>query len=286
MLLLSAIEMFRKHLQSKERSKQTVRGYTLSLREFNNYITRELNGQVYLDEVQVKHLEAFLAFRKDKGDQPVSRNRMLYIFRSFYAFLFRQEIIEVDISQRLEPIKLQMKERMHLSLKEVEELLSAIEHPLIQVAGFGLAYTGLRVSELCNLTLKDIDLKKGLLKVREGKGKKDRTVPISGKLNDILSNYLKCIRPTIDSEFFFATSKTGKLSPAYINYCLNETTEKLGWEKHVTAHILRHSFASNLVRNKASLPAVQNLLGHSDLRVTSRYIHQNMDELETAVNLI
>jgi integrase/recombinase XerD len=67
---------------------------------------------------------------------------------------------------------------------------------------------------------------------------------------------------------------------------LKDSIEKLGWTKHVTAHILRHSFASTLVRNNASLPAVQSILGHSDLRVTSRYIHQNLEQLRDAVNLI
>ncbi len=78
----------------------------------------------------------------------------------------------------------------------------------------------------------------------------------------------------------------GKLSRQTINHELSEATTRLNWTKHVTAHILRHSFASTLVRNNASLPAVQSLFGHSDLRVTSRYIHQDLGQLQAAVNLI
>ena len=80
--------------------------------------------------------------------------------------------------------------------------------------------------------------------------------------------------------------RVGGRSNSKINRYLKLTTKKLGWTKHVTAHILRHSFASTLVRNNASLPAVQNLLGHSDLRVTSRYIHQDLGQLQAAVNLM
>lgn len=286
MKLEKAIEGFIEHLRSKERSEETTRGYNQVLCDFRRYIEGEMNGLVYLDELTLDSLEGYLSYRKDEGDQPVSRNRSLYIFRSFYDYLMKRELVERDISQNLEPISYQQKERIHLVADEIDELLAAIEHPLIKVAATTLAYTGLRVSELCNLTLADVDLEKGYIKVIEGKGNKDRTVPINDKLRKILIQYMEKGRPTTRSDRFFATAKTGKLSQQYINRCLKDTTEKLGWEKHVTAHILRHSFASNLVRNNASLPAIQSLLGHSDLRVTSRYIHQNLDQLQDAVNLI
>lgn len=286
MLLDKAIEAFEAHLKSKERSPETVRGYRMTLQEFSRHIERDLNGRVYLDEITLGHLEGYLAYRKQQGDQPVSRNRALYIFRSFWQFLAKRDLVDRDLSQKLEPIKLQQKERLHLPAEELEALLQAVEPPVVRAAVTALAYTGLRVSELCSLTLGDVNLESGLIRVRAGKGNKDRTVPISGKLKAVLERYLEQTRNAADSDRFFATRKTGKLSPVHINRCLQEATERLGWRKHVTAHILRHSFASNLVRNRASLPAVQSLLGHSDLRVTSRYIHQNLDELKGAVNLI
>jgi integrase/recombinase XerD len=131
-----------------------------------------------------------------------------------------------------------------------------------------------------------VELKNKVIKVRQGKGNKDRSIPINDKLHQELTAYLKDHRPLVSSDRFFATSKTGTLSRQTINHELEVTTTKLGWSKHVTAHILRHSFATSLVRNNAPLPAVQKLMGHSDLRVTSRYIHQNMDQLHQAVNLI
>jgi integrase/recombinase XerD len=286
MLIEKSIEGFIKHLQSKERSKETIRGYNLTLLDFKRYIEKQMNGQVYLDEITLNNLEGYLEYRKGVGDQPVSRNRTLYIFRSFYDYLVKRDIIEKDISQKLEPIKLQQKERLYLLPNEVETLLDAIDHPIIKPAATTLAYTGLRVSELCNLTLENVDLDRGVINVKQGKGNKDRTVPLNEKLQELLKNYVEIVRPNTSSDRFFATAKTGKLSPQYINRCLKDSIEKLGWTKHVTAHILRHSFASTLVRNNASLPAVQSILGHSDLRVTSRYIHQNLEQLRDAVNLI
>lgn len=286
MLLEKAIDEFIQHLKSKERSTMTVRGYRMMLMDFKRYIEKELNGQVYLDEIILAHLEGYLDYRKQQGDQPVSRNRALYIFRSFFSYLDKRDLVNKDISQKLEPISLQQKERIYLLPEEVETLLAAIDHAIIKVAATTLAYTGLRVSELCNLTLDDVNFDTECIQVRHGKGNKDRTVPMNGKLKAILIDYLKTIRPTTSSKKFFATKKTGALSDQSINRYLKMTTKKLGWTKHVTAHILRHSFASTLVRNNASLPAVQNLLGHSDLRVTSRYIHQDLGQLQAAVNLM
>lgn len=286
MLLEKAITGFNNHLLSKERAKTTIRGYNLSLQDFRRYIEKRLNGQVYVEEVTFDHLEAYLDYRKDCGDQPISRNRTLYIFRSFYTYLINRDFVEKDISLKLEPINIQHKERTYLLPEEVETLLAAIEHAIIKTAATTLAYTGLRVSELCNLTLDDVNFNTECIQVRHGKGNKDRMVPMNPKLKVILVNYLKTIRPTTESEKFFATQKTGALSDQSINRYLKLTTKQLGWTKHVTAHILRHSFASTLVRNNAPLPAVQNLLGHSDLRVTSRYIHQDLGQLQAAVNLM
>jgi integrase/recombinase XerD len=245
-----------------------------------------MNGQVYVDEITVNHMEDYLSYRKDQGDQPITRNKSLYIFRSFFNYLVRKDQVERNISLNLEPIQYQQKERVYLLPEEMVTLIETLDHVIVKSAVITMANTGLRVSELCQLTLDDVDLKNKVIKVRKGKGNKDRSIPINDKLHQELTTYLKDHRPLVSSERFFATSKTGTLSRQTINHELEVATTKLGWSKHVTAHILRHSFASSLVRNNAPLPAVQKLLGHSDLRVTSRYIHQNMDQLHQAVNLI
>ena len=286
MYLYEAMEGFKFHLVSKERSVETIKGYWQVLTGFKAYIESVKGVSVHVGDINLEDLEGYLFYRKGEGDQAVSRNRALYIFRSFYTYLDKRDLISRNISRKLEPIKFQQKERIYLTGEELEELIDAIDHPLIKVGITTLSYTGLRVSELCNLTLDDVDLDNKMLKVINGKGNKDRIIPINDSLNYILQDYLDFIRPNVTSDRFLATEKTGKISPQYINLILKKTTRKLGWDKHITAHIIRHSFASNLVKNNASLPSIQSLLGHSDLRVTSRYIHQNLEELQMAVNLI
>ncbi|KAF5058344.1 Tyrosine recombinase XerD [anaerobic digester metagenome] len=286
MLLKKAIETYLDYLKAKERSKETIRGYGQELNALSLFIEQEHNGAVYLDDIELKDLEGYLTRQKEKGSSAKTRSRQVSILRSFYAFLFKRDLVEKDISQKLESISYQEKERTHLTPEEMETLIENIDHPLVKTATITMANTGLRISELCKLTLNDVDFKKNLIQVRQGKGNKDRVIPINAKLKEELENYLKSIRPKTSSSFFFATTRTGRLSRQTVNETLIETVAKLGWQKHVTAHILRHSFASNLVRNQAPLPAVQKLLGHSNLTVTSRYIHQDLGQLQQAVNLI
>ena len=285
-LLTKAIDEFIAYLNSKERSEATKRNYNTVLQSFKVHIEAALNGQVYVDEITLNHMEDYLEQLRIQGNQAITRNKTLYIFRSFFKFLVRKEWVQRDLSLNLEPVQTQQKERIHLSQTEMETLIAAIEHPIVRPAVITMINTGLRVAELCNLTLDDVDLENKLIKVRHGKGNKDRSIPINAKLLEELTNYLSEHRPKVTSKQFFATSKTGSLSRQTINHELDLTTTKLGWSKHVTAHILRHSFATALVQNNAPLPAIQKLMGHSDLRVTSRYIHQNMDQLHQAVNLI
>ncbi|OXS25272.1 MAG: hypothetical protein BI182_05950 [Acetobacterium sp. MES1] len=195
-------------------------------------------------------------------------------------------MVDRDVTLNLEAIQFQQKERVYLSQEEMTQLIAAIDHDIVRYAVIVMVNTGLRVSELCHLLMTDVDLKNRVIRVRQGKGNKDRSIPISDRLLIELHTYLEKYRPLMETTRFFATSKTGTLSRQTINHELENTTRKLGWDKHVTAHILRHSFATALVQNNAPLPAVQKLMGHSDLRVTSLYIHQNMAQLQQAVNLI
>ncbi len=104
------------------------------------------------------------------------------------------------------------------------------------------------------------------------------------KLIPILQEYLDKYRPDVQTDYFFATQKTGRVSSQYVNVKLKEASGKLGWNKPVSAHVLRHSFASNLIKKNNNLAYVQKLLGHADLRTTSVYTHAKMDELSDSVN--
>ena len=285
MLLKLGIGNFVDDLTLKERSFETIKGYKNVLKDFQRYIEGLLNGQVYVEDLTLDHLESYLGYRRNKGDQAVTRNRVMYIFRSYFKYMVRKGYVTLNVSLALEPVSAYQRERLYLLPSEVEQLIEAVYNPIAKAAIGMLAYTGLRVSELCHLTMEDVDLERGMVCVRKGKGNKDRIVPMNNRLKELLTTYIAEVRPMSELNNFFVTPY-GKLSAPSINFHIKKAEALLNWHKKITAHILRHSFASTLVSSNASLPAIQALLGHSDLRVTSRYIHQNLQQLQEAVKLL
>lgn len=288
MQLRDAVDGFIESLKLRTESSETVRGYSNMLNnDFIPYVEERFNGLVYVDEITITDLEDYLRYRKDaRGDANVSVNRNLYILRSFYKHMIARDIVIKNLAENIHPLQVKRKERDTLTLEEIDQLLAAIDHDLIRLAIKTLSLTGLRVSELCNIQLTDIDLGKQVIHVIDGKGGKDRKVPISDSLVEDLTVYLEEDRPDVDSENFFALERSGSLSPQYINKVLKETIDKLGWGKEITAHSFRRSFATNLVRKGANVKDVGALLGHEDLRTTSQYLYSNEQELSDAVGLL
>lgn len=285
MLLKNAIQSFLQYLSSIDRSTETISGYSKDLESFQRYLEYKYNCECYIDELVTSDIEDFLFYLKEKrGYAPASRSRNLHTLRSFFAYAYKKELVMRNIALSVEKISVQQKERTYLSDEEVDQLANAIDHDLIRLVVFVLYMTGMRISECLNLTLDDVDLERKVIHVRAGKGNKDRLIPISNRLIPLLESYVQNKRPQVQSNLFFCTKKTGKLSPVYVNRGLADAVQKLGWNKKITAHILRHSFASQLVKKDVNLVQIQKLLGHSSLKVTSIYTHTDMDQLTEAVN--
>ncbi|KUO73682.1 MAG: recombinase [Desulfosporosinus sp. BRH_c37] len=285
MLLNRAIKSFSKHMELIDRSSETIRGYELELNSFSSFVTVKHNGPVYVEDIGLQDLEDYLAHEKESGIATSSRSRSLYILKSFYNYCCKKDICSKNLASLLEPVKIKQKERAYITETEFDDLVNAIAHPIIQTVVQTMFYTGSRMSETINLKLVDVDLKKKVLHIIEGKGNKDRNVPINEKLHCILTHYLTNIRES-ESNRFFAIESTGKVSSSYINRFIHDAADKLGWDKDVSAHVLRHSFGTNLLEKGASVVSIQKLLGHSNLAVTSRYLHQDMNKLSDAVNLL
>ena len=287
MLVREVIELFRKYMGAIDRSPETIRGYMVEMRCWMRFLEKCHNGQVYLDEINTNDVEEYLVHMKDQGQSPASRSRFVYIVKSFYNFCYKKDLVERNLGVKLEPVSIPQKERSYLTPKELDELIKAIEHPLIQLVVMTLAFTGLRISECLNLTLTDVDLTGKTILARNTKGKRDRRIPIHHDLLPKLQEYRDTWRDSLQSDNFFATHKTGRLSPAYVNVIVHKTVAKLGWTKTgISCHSMRHSFATNLVKNKQSIVLVQKLLGHSKLATTGIYTHADMDDLADAVNAL
>lgn len=287
MLLQKAVKKFIQYIRCKEYSENTIRGYESVLRDFMFFMEHFEGREFAVKQIKVYHLDDYMVYRKEKGDEAITRNRSIYILRSFFNFLCLKDYVLSNEGAKLEAVRYCSKERLFLSREEMDELIDAIDHPVIRYVVLTLAHTGLRISELCNLTVHDVDLQSRVIYIRKAKGNKSRTVPLNQLLTDALKRYLeqeRCSKRPTDR--FFCTYHSGKVSPQYVNQVLGDAVKNLCWTKHVTAHILRHSFASQLIQSNAHVSSVQALLGHSDLRITSRYIHQEMNTLREAVELL
>ena len=156
-----------------------------------------------------------------------------------------------------------------LAGSEVRAVIRAIEDLRYQVLTMAIYGAGLRVTEACRLCVKDIDSLRMLIHVRHGKGNKDRYVMLSERLLNALRQYWKKQRP---KDFFFpGRTELGHLSPEAVRKVLRHAAVKAGLDKHVTPHLLRHSFATHLLETGTDLAVIQALLGHRYLESTAGY---------------
>jgi len=287
LLMHQAIQEFEESLIRRGLSSETLRGYRMDVHQFSNWLAAVFNGPVLIDEITIKHLEGFVGFlSNERNCQPSSVNRKLNVLSVFFQCMVKKKHLLENQLEDFERMKVLDKERIFLSKEEVESIIQAIDHPVIHFFIMTMAYTGIRVNECIHLTLKDVDFESNCVRVINGKGGKNRVVPMNPQLKQQLHLYLAEHRPETDSLFFFALSKTGTVSAQYINKTLKLACKKKGIEKHVTSHILRHSFASYLVQKDTHVAVIQRLLGHASLKTTSIYLHVRQEDLQDAVNQI
>lgn len=157
-----------------------------------------------------------------------------------------------------------------LSLEETQALLDAIHHPVYRAVALVLYGAGLRISEALALEVTDIDGPRGVIRVRHGKGNKAREAKLAKKLYLSLRDYWAQVRPP--KPYLFVSPITGKPPRAQaVRYAIACAIEEVGIKKHVTPHVLRHSFATHLLEEGTELRIVSALLGHESIRTTARY---------------
>lgn len=286
MLLNDGLKKFKFYLELQERSIRTVKDYSNQIQLLNNYLEMEYNCPIYVQDIVENDIENYFRFNTNKRWKSNTRNKALYVFRSFFGFLERKGYIKYNPVARITPLKISNTERVYLTHEEVKELFEAIDHPISRVIAQTMYYGGLRIMECLEIRLNEVDLKKNILTIRKGKGNKLRQVPINKTLHNVLTEYLSTIRPNVPSDRFFASNKSGRISDAYFRRKFNKALDKLNWNTKITPHTLRHSFASGLVKKDVNLFKIQRLLGHTSINTTSIYAHTRIDDLIDAVKML
>ena len=270
---------YRQYLKlEKGLSENTVQAYLTDLDKLMAYLT--LEGIDYT-EVTLEHLEYFSAGLHDIGIHPRSQARILSGIRSFYQFLLLEDYIEQDPCELLESPQIGKHLPDVLTVEEIDALIGQIDRSTREgqrnCAILETLYScGLRVSELCNLKISDLYLNEGFIKV-EGKGNKQRLVPISPRAVSELKNYFLdreqgLIKPGYE-DFVFISRFGKNISRIMVFHIIKELAAAIGLKKSISPHTFRHSFATHLLEGGANLRAIQCMLGHESIGTTEIYMH-------------
>ncbi|MEO0996928.1 MAG: site-specific tyrosine recombinase XerD [Pseudomonadota bacterium] len=226
-------------------------------------------------------LLAFIAHRVEQGAKPRSTARQLSSYRRFFRYLTREKLIDTDPTVDIEMPRIGRSLPKSLTEAEVDALLAApaIDDPLghRDRAMLELLYaTGVRVSELINLKLSQINLNQGVLRI-VGKGDRERLIPLGEESQRWLRDFIEGPRVEIllerQTDYVFPTRRGDRMTRQAFWHIIKRYASKAGVGKKMSPHTLRHAFATHLLNNGADLRVVQLLLGHSDLSTTQIYTH-------------
>ncbi len=281
------LELFLDYLNAERGlSPNTVSSYANDLKKYFRFLLS--NGIKHISQIEKTHIINFIEKERTQGSALSSIARRLSSLKSFHRFLLREKIVRIDPSSTIESPRLWKKIPQVLDAKEVERLLSSpnIRKPrgLRDKAILELLYaSGLRVSELGSLRVRDVNLEVGFIKVR-GKGGKERLVPLGDVALHFLKRYIEEVRPKLlrnkSSDFLFISSFKKNLSRQSIWKMIKSYIKKARIKKEVSPHTLRHSFATHLIERGADLRSVQEMLGHSNISTTQIYTHINKIRLK------
>ncbi len=275
-------------LLEKSFSKNTLDAYLSDLDKLTSYLILE---NIDILDVTLEELHGFVAGLHDIGIHPRSQARIIAGIRSFYRFLLLEDYLQADPTELLESPQRGFKLPEVLTVEEIDSIIASIDlskkegqrnRAILET----LYSCGLRVSELVNLKLSGLYFDEGFIKV-DGKGNKQRLVPISPRAIREISNYFydrKQVEAKKDHEDYVFLSRRGtKLSRIMVFHIIKEQADLAGIQKNISPHTFRHSFATHLLEGGANLRAIQCMLGHESISTTEIYMHIDRNMLRSEI---
>jgi len=268
-------------------SKNTISSYRTDLIHFIGYLDKK--GMGAIEAVKRQDITNYLLSLKDRGISSNSISRALVAIKMFYRFLVQEHLTKDDVAGILESPRLIRPLPNVLGMAEVDKLISAPDlrdwMGIRDKAVLELMYaTGMRVSEMVELTTDGLNLDVGFIKCK-GKGGKERIVPLGKSAKEALSRYIEKVRPKLlkaKSDPHLFLSRLGKkISRQSFWKMIKRNAKKARIKKDITPHTLRHSFATHLLERGADLRVVQEMLGHADIATTQIYTHINKERLKS-----
>ncbi|WP_300674354.1 site-specific tyrosine recombinase XerD [Soonwooa sp.] len=275
----------------KNFSDNTLDAYVRDIKKLQEYANTELDGISPLD-ISFENLQEFIYQLSKKKISERSQARWISSIKAFFKYMVEDELREDNPATLLEGPKLGLYLPDTLSTEDIEKIIKCIDlttelgqrnRCILEV----LYACGLRVSELIDLKISNINFKEHYLKV-QGKGDKIRLVPLADYTSKILQDYIKEIRAKgkINKKYediLFLNSRGSNMSRVIVFIIIKELTERAGISKNISPHTFRHSFATHLLQNGADLRFIQEMLGHSSITTTEIYTHLKTEELRDVI---
>jgi site-specific recombinase XerD len=278
----AAVSEFLSYLQGyRQYSSWTVGAYRIDLRGFREFLLEQGGSVPAPSEITRPQVVAWgLSL---KGMKPLTIRRKYGCLSSFFSFLQDMGQCHSNPAHRLPLPKVSKNLPTVLSAEQVQQLLAAAQTPDRRLLVLLLLSTGLRRSEAAAITLDQVNLEHRQLRVR-GKGNKERMVPLTAEVVEAIREYLAWRGPTQSDHLFISQMWGQPISGARVHRIVRALLERAGLAgQGITVHKLRHTFATHLVRNGVDVKTVQELLGHSDLGTTAKYLHSDGQAKQAAV---
>lgn len=284
---------YQNHLKlERSLSNNSIEAYLNDIKKLTDFLKSRGNDSLKYSEVDIDVINDFIENLYKLGISSYTQARIISGIKSFFNYLVYEEKILANPTELIESPKLNKKLPDTLNINEIDKILNSIDlstyegtrnRAIIET----LYSCGLRVSELINITIQNLYLDVGFIKVI-GKGSKERLVPIGSSaikhINVYLRNYRKSFKVIDGNEGFLFLNRRGKkLSRNMIFIIVKQLSIKNNIEKNISPHTFRHSFATHLIEGGADLRAVQDMLGHESITTTEIYTHLNKEYLREVV---
>ena len=277
-LKLDVIKEFSNYIMAKNYSVNTYTSYTSDLYYFYLFVKKDLT------KVKDTDIRSYIEQLNKQNEKPTSIRRRISTLKSFYKFLYKNGYMDKKDYPLNKTVYPKVEKRLPKFIY-YNDLLEILDESTRDKDGIRdrliiemLYATGVRVSELINIKYSDIDFNNNRIRVC-GKGNKERIVYYGEYAEDALKEYMNTHKKN-ENGFVFTNSKNEQLSDRGVRYIIDNIMQKLSVKVHVTPHVLRHTFATDMLNNGCDIKVVQELLGHSSLGTTEVYTHVSNERLK------